>query len=94
MKFEDLPPMEESCSVCQGSGNIDHSYQTVVGRGKQKRKKTIKTKKTCENCRGHGKILTSFGTALMNLMENRRPWSNDLESVRDEIPYVYDPQCD
>ena len=77
IKFEELPPMEEACYECKGTGLID----CPVG----KKKNAIKV---CKLCGSRGKVLSDFGKALIKLMDEYRPWTSDIDDVRNEIPVV------
>lgn len=96
MTFEELPTMEDKCRECDGTGKLPWVYETVVGK---KKKKIVKSHKTCDKCHGKGKFLTPFGQAVIQLVKDWSPFENEFQSIRDEISDLdkyqpYDPQCD
>jgi hypothetical protein len=92
MTFEELPPMEHSCTTCSGTGQVPWIYETKVG----KKLKKVNSKKTCDKCSGRGKLLTEFGLALVNLMKTWNPWDEEIQNLRDDIRSLepYDRQRD
>ncbi len=71
--FEDLPPLEEICSICQGQG--------VISNGRYDENNN----KPCYTCRKTGIVMTEFGQAIFDLMRKYKPWESDLEDVNERM---------
>lgn len=85
MKFEDLPTLEQKCDTCGGRGSVPYTYTTWAGLGKRKKEKKVVSTTTCHNCRGKGKLLTPFGSAVIEFVKNWSSWDDEISDLKYDL---------
>ena len=71
VKFEDLPPLEENCDKCGGTGK--DRERVFCGRSYVAR---------CYDCGGKGSKPSPFGEAICNLITKYNPLAEEIAEVR------------